>query len=54
MENKQLSPVQAFEVVFTLTGQLTLNRENHAVLDGALRTLAGLIPTEEKEPIVEA
>ena len=49
MESKQLAPLEAFNVVFQATGALQLNRADSSVLDSALRTLAGLIPVEEKE-----
>lgn len=47
MENKQIEPTKAFEIIFQMTGQLTLNREQHAILDASLRSLAQLIPQEE-------
>lgn len=49
MENKQLTPSEAFSVVFQATGALQLNRADSSVLDNSLRVLAGLIPVEEKE-----
>ncbi len=49
MENKQLTPKEAFSVVFQATGALQLNRADATVLDNSLRVLAGLLPVEEKQ-----
>lgn len=49
MENNQLTPNQALEVIFKLTGQLQLNREQHTLLDASIRTIALLVPQEEGE-----
>jgi|GEM_PF-1092005 len=49
MENKQLTPTQAFEVIFQMTGQLQLNRQDSTLLDSSLRALAQLLPVEQKE-----
>lgn len=49
--NTQITPQQALEVVFKLTGQLQINRETHALLDNSIRVLAQLIPAgKEGEP----
>ena len=48
MENNQLTPQQAFEVIYRLTGNLTLNRADGQVLDLSLRTIAQLLPKEEE------
>ncbi|MCX2474072.1 hypothetical protein OQZ33_07000 [Pedobacter sp. MC2016-05] len=50
MEQKQLTPQQAFEVLYSLTGTLTLNRHDGQVLDNSLRVLAQLLPQEEIAP----
>ncbi|WP_316768693.1 hypothetical protein [Pedobacter frigiditerrae] len=42
-----MTPAQAFEIVYRLTGTLQLNRVDNQILDTALRTLALLIPKEE-------
>ncbi|WP_157262852.1 hypothetical protein [Pedobacter steynii] len=44
MEEQQLTPKTAFEIVYNATGALQLNRTDARVLDAALRVLAGLIP----------
>jgi len=49
MENKQIEPKQAFEVIYQMTGTLTLNRQDGALLDGALRSLAQLLPVDAPE-----
>jgi hypothetical protein len=45
--NQQLLPQQAFEVIYRLTGNLTLNRQDGQLLDLSLRTIAQLLPKEE-------
>lgn len=51
MEQQTLTAEQSFEVIFKLTSSLTLNRQDHAIMDSALRTLAGLIqPAEQEQP----
>lgn len=47
--NTQLTPQQALEVLYKLTGQLQLNRETHALMDNSIRVLAQLLPKEEGE-----
>lgn len=42
-----MTPAQAFEIVYRLTGTLQLNRVDGQILETALRTLASLIPREE-------
>jgi hypothetical protein len=49
MDNTQLTPAHAFEVIFQMTGTLQLNRKDSQILDSSLRTLAGLIPKEESK-----
>lgn len=49
MDNTQITPQQAFEVIFQMTGTLQLNRKDATLLDGSLRALAVLIPQEEKK-----
>lgn len=54
MEEKQLTPAAAFEIVYRATGALQLNRADSQLLEASLRVLASLIPneaTEKKEPI---
>lgn len=50
MEEKQLTPMQAFDVVYRATGALQLNRADSQVLDASLRVLAQLLPKEEVAP----
>lgn len=54
MEQKQLTPQQAFEVLYQATGALTLNRQDGQVLDASLRVLAQLVPQEDAAPADEA
>lgn len=49
MENKQIEPKQAFEILYQMTGTLQLNRQDAAILDGALRSIAQLLPVEQAE-----
>lgn len=51
MENKELEPKQAFEVIYQMTGQLQLNRKDAALLDSSLRALATMLPKEENEKL---
>lgn len=53
MEEKQLTPAAAFEIVYRATGALQLNRADSQILEASLRVLASLIPNEAadtKEP----
>jgi len=47
MEEKQLTPAAAFEIVYRATGALQLNRADSQLLEAALRTIASLIPQEQ-------
>jgi len=49
MEEKQLTPAAAFEIVYRATGALQLNRADSQLLEAALRTLATLIPQEHSQ-----
>ncbi|WP_316736254.1 hypothetical protein [Pedobacter aquatilis] len=49
MENKELTPPQAFEVIYQLTGGLQLNRADSDVLNRALGTLAQLVQATTKQ-----
>lgn len=49
MEEKQLTPAAAFEIVYRATGALQLNRADSQLLESALRTLASLIPQEQDQ-----
>lgn len=54
MENQQLTPAAAFEIVYRATGALQLNRADSQILEASLRVLASLIPndaTDKKEPV---
>lgn len=53
MEEQQLTPETAFEIVYNATGALQLNRADAKVLDASLRILAGLIPRTAAEESVE-
>ena len=46
MENQQLTPTAAFEIVYRATGALQLNRADNQLLEASLRVLASLIPNE--------
>jgi hypothetical protein len=46
MEEKQLTPAAAFEIVYRATGALQLNRADNQILEASLRILASLIPSE--------
>jgi hypothetical protein len=46
MEEKQLTPAAAFEIVYRATGTLQLNRADSQLLEASLRVLASLIPNE--------
>jgi hypothetical protein len=46
MEEKQLTPAAAFEIVYRATGSLQLNRADNQLLEASLRVLASLIPSE--------
>jgi hypothetical protein len=48
MEPKELTPMQALNIVFAATGDLKLNRQDMQVLDKAIQTLSTLIPKEEE------
>lgn len=55
MENQQLTPPAAFEIVYRATGALQLNRADNQLLEASLRVLASSIPnevpvTEKNEP----
>ena len=47
MEEKQLTPAAAFDIVYRATGALQLNRADSQLLDAALRVLASLVPQEQ-------
>jgi len=49
MENKQIEPKQAFEILYQMTGTLQLNRQDAAILDSSLRALAQLLTVEQSE-----
>lgn len=49
MENKQLDLKSAFQIIDEMTGTLTLNRQDGALLDSSLRALAQLLPVEQPE-----
>lgn len=51
MEQKNITPIQAFEIIFQMTGQLQLNRADASVLDSALRTLAPLVQEKNEGEI---
>lgn len=46
MEEKQLTPAAAFEIVYRATAALQLNRADSQLLEASLRVLASLIPNE--------
>lgn len=49
MEQTQLTPAQAFEILYQMTGTLQLNRKDATLLDGSLRALAQLLPVEQEK-----
>ncbi|GAA3971235.1 hypothetical protein GCM10022246_24660 [Pedobacter ginsengiterrae] len=49
MEEKQLTPAAAFDIIYRATGALQLNRADSQLLEAALRTIASIIP-QEKNP----
>lgn len=53
MENKQLEPKQAFQIIYEMTGTLQLNRQDAAILDSSLRALAQLLPVEQEDEKTE-
>ena len=48
MENKELAPAQAFEVVYQATGALQLNRQDSIILNQSLAVLANLVKATEE------
>lgn len=49
MEQNQLTPVQAFKIIYEATGALQLNRQDSQVLDAALRSVAQLLPQDDAQ-----
>jgi hypothetical protein len=47
MENKELTPAQALELIYKVTGSLQLSRPDHQTIEQALHTLAALLPAQK-------
>lgn len=48
MENNTITPVQALELIYKVTGNIQLARQDHQMVEKAIQVLAGLLPKEEK------
>ncbi|WP_162799906.1 hypothetical protein [Pedobacter jeongneungensis] len=48
MDEKKLTPAQAFDIIYQATAALPLNRADSRLLDYAFRVLAQLLPNEEQ------
>lgn len=48
MEQKQLEPKQAIQIIYNALGQLALKREDHMLIEAAIKVMANLLPKEEE------
>lgn len=49
MENQQLTPQQAIEILFKVTGEIALKRADSEMVMQALQVLNGLVPQDKPE-----
>ena len=49
MEKQQLTPQNAFQIIFEMTGTLQLNRKDSHLLNEALKQIASLLPQEGEQ-----
>ena len=48
MENKEITPEQALNVLDKVTGTITASRADHQLIIQSLQVLAGLIPQQKE------
>lgn len=51
MENNNITPVQALELLYKVTGTIQLNRQDHQMVENAIQVLAGLLPAQENKEL---
>lgn len=49
MEQNNITPQQALELIYKVTGSIQLNRTDHQMVEKAIKVLAGLLPVEENK-----
>ena len=49
IEQNNITPAQALELIYKVTGSIQLARQDHQMVEKAIQVLAGLLPAENKE-----